>query len=237
MIAEYLDRPFVISQLRAQREFLVKLRRLIAKKDKATLASLKKNKIKPAQIALAIAELAKALAAAKKDKHHSDTAPFIPRDAVTCSLQAGLTQLAASKGKAQARVRAEPTPTTRRAGKSAATAKRVQTAARLELKQQQGVEIDPDEFSPSEPAAFSNESEDDDDDDDDDGDLAVKTDPDPPRNFFGDDDEHPLADNYRLLGLLSLDEVWFLNHHRGIACHLMMREPDLEIPDEKNGET
>ena len=104
----------------------------------------------------------------------------------------------------------------------------------MELKQQQGVKIDPAEFSPSEPAALSEEPEDDEGNDgDEDGDIAVKTDPDPPRNFFGDDDEHPLADNYRLMGFLSLDEVWFFHHHRGIACHLMMREPDHEIPDEK----
>ena len=104
----------------------------------------------------------------------------------------------------------------------------------MELKQQQGVEIDPAEFSPPEPEPISEEPEDDDDDED--GDIAVKTDPDPPRRFF-DEDEHPLADNYRLMGSLTLDEVWFLSHHRGIACHLMVREPDLEIPEENKEET
>lgn len=138
MIAEYLDRPFVISQLRDQRGFLIKLRKLVAKKDKATLASLKKNKIKPAQIDLAIAELARALALAKKDKSHADGAPFIPRDAVTCSLQAGLTQLASRKGKVRARKDLEPASTKRRAVKSPSGEKGPQTAARLELKEKPG---------------------------------------------------------------------------------------------------
>ncbi len=104
----------------------------------------------------------------------------------------------------------------------------------MELKQQQGLEIDPDEFSPSEredyPEVPAKPADDEDDDDDEDGSIAVKTDPDPPQMYF--DDEHPLAGNYRLLGFLSLEEVWIYPHHRGIACHLMTREPDLEIPEE-----
>ena len=48
-----------------------------------------------------------------------------------------------------------------------------------------------------------------------------------------DDDAHPLAGNYMCGGVLTLDEVWFYSHFRGIASHLMQREPDLEIPEEK----
>ena len=115
----------------------------------------------------------------------------------------------------------------------------------MELKKQQGVEIDPVEFSPAEqppypqmedilPAPeeevagqdFRTGS-----DDDGDSDIAVETDPDPPPSLL-DDDEHPLARNYLCGGTLTLDEVWFYSHFRGIAVHLMQREPDLEIPEE-----
>jgi hypothetical protein len=64
-----------------------------------------------------------------------------------------------------------------------------------------------------------------------DGDVAVKEKPDPPPSWF--DDEHPLADQYQLMGCLTLSEVWFMSHHRDIAVYLMGRPPDLEIPDEK----
>ncbi len=117
----------------------------------------------------------------------------------------------------------------------------------LELKKQQGVEIDPAEFSPEEDppypqmedilpaqeeegpgADFTTGS-----DDDGDSNIAVETEPDPPPL---DDDEHPLAENYRCAGVLSLSEVWFYSHLRGIAVHLMRREPDLEIPEEERPE-
>lgn len=103
----------------------------------------------------------------------------------------------------------------------------------MELKQQQGAEINPEEFSPSERAEFpepKSSINQDDDDDDGDGEIAVDHDPDP--SDFLSEDEHPLADSYRLLGHLTLNEAWFLTHHRGLAVHLMMREPDVEIPDE-----
>ncbi|MEP7250659.1 MAG: hypothetical protein ABI787_12870, partial [Spartobacteria bacterium] len=126
----------------------------------------------------------------------------------------------------------------------------------LELKKQQGVEIDPDDFSPSEPGAppkkpvasgatRPNDEEDDedesdfqmdendenDDDGDDEGGIAVATDRDPEVDWL-DDGEHPLADNYRCAGSITLEEVWFYAHFRGIACHLMQREPDREIAEE-----
>ncbi|MGI9089391.1 MAG: hypothetical protein ACR2HH_16895 [Chthoniobacterales bacterium] len=108
----------------------------------------------------------------------------------------------------------------------------------LELKKQQGVEIDPEEFSPTEQPPYP-QMEDilpakddvDDSNSDDDGGIAIETDPDPPEMMFADD-EHPLANNYFCAGTLSQDEVWFYDNYRGIAVHLMGREPDLEIPKE-----
>jgi hypothetical protein len=114
----------------------------------------------------------------------------------------------------------------------------------LELKKQQGAEIDPAEFSPSEQPPYpqrediqppADEEKSDYNfnvDDNDDGDIAVKTDPDPPPSLF-DDNGHPLAGNYRLAGTLLLGEAWFYSHFRGIAIYIMKREPDLEIPEEK----
>ncbi|MBI3416661.1 MAG: hypothetical protein HY043_15320 [Verrucomicrobia bacterium] len=106
---------------------------------------------------------------------------------------------------------------------------------RLELKKQAGEEIDPQEFVP--PAATPlplppwerDEDEDDEDDDNWSGDVAVKEKPDPPPSWL--DDEHPLADNYRLMGRLTLSEIWFMPHHRDLAGYLMGRPPDHEIPE------
>ena len=36
-----------------------------------------------------------------------------------------------------------------------------------------------------------------------------------------DDDEHPLAGEYRLAAYLTLDEIWFYTHHRDLAIYLM----------------
>ena len=64
--------------------------------------------------------------------------------------------------------------------------------------------------------------------------MAVKEKPDPPPSFH--DGEHPLADNYRLMGHLSLSEIWFPNHCRDLATYLLRRQPDLDIPEEKEEE-
>lgn len=107
----------------------------------------------------------------------------------------------------------------------------------LELKKQEGAEITPEEFSPSERAPFpeppwKKESEDDDDDDEgDDSDIATKEKPAPPRMFF--DDEHPLAMNYSIYGLLTLDVLWFHCRKRDLAIQIMGREPDEEYPEEE----
>lgn len=111
----------------------------------------------------------------------------------------------------------------------------------LDLKKQQGDEIDPADFSPSKrtpsPQREDIEPPPEEPDDDSylnaDGDIAVKTEPDPPRVDFEEEDAHPLASNYSLAGALVLGEVWFFSHFRDIAVHLMQREPDEEIPDEE----
>jgi hypothetical protein len=109
----------------------------------------------------------------------------------------------------------------------------------LELKKQEGGEVVPEEFSPSEQAPYpippwTIEPPDDEaggDDDQNEGDVATKEKPQPPVRYF--DDEHPLADNYRLLATLTPDEVWFLPHHRALAIQLMRREPDVELPTDE----
>jgi hypothetical protein len=114
----------------------------------------------------------------------------------------------------------------------------------MELRKQQGIEIDPAEFSPTQDDPpypqmedLLQEQEDEEKDfttsNDDEGDsnIAVETNPDP---LPLDDDAHPLAGNYMCAGALTLDEVWFYGHFRGIAVHLMRREPDLEIPKENS---
>jgi hypothetical protein len=114
----------------------------------------------------------------------------------------------------------------------------------LELKKQQGLEIDPAEFSPTPEAEYPQrpdpaEAEDsafgDDDDDNEDGDIAVATDPDPPSSPW-DDDDHPLADNYLCAGTILLDEMWIYAHLAGIGCHLMQRQPDRELTEDPKPE-
>ena len=109
----------------------------------------------------------------------------------------------------------------------------------LELKQQQGQEIDPGEFSPTEPDPYperpSESDEEDEDEGDGEGNIAIEKKPDPPAHFF-DDEEHPLARNYYLWARFTLEEVWFQPRNRGLAIHLMQREPDLDIPDEEKKE-
>lgn len=104
---------------------------------------------------------------------------------------------------------------------------------RFQLKKDEGSPIKPGEFAAPPPTPLPPppwEREDEEDEGDDAGDVAVKKKPDPPPSFL--DDEHPLADNYRLYGALTLSEAWFLPHHRALAAYLMGRQPDLEIPEE-----
>lgn len=107
---------------------------------------------------------------------------------------------------------------------------------RYELNKQLGVKINPEDFVP-EPLASSEpleskEAEDDDADDDGSGvEVAVEEDED--CELILDDDDHPLADKYRLFGHVNLREVWFPIRDRDLAVYLLNRQPDLEIPEEK----
>ncbi len=116
MISDYLDREYVLSETRAQRDWLMALQKKVIKKDKATLAELRKHKITPAQLARAIAALGDALANAKKDREHPQGTPYIPKDPVTCGLQAGLTRIAIESGEVQANAPAPTAKTTVRRG-------------------------------------------------------------------------------------------------------------------------
>jgi hypothetical protein len=104
---------------------------------------------------------------------------------------------------------------------------------RYELKKQSGEQVAPKEFAPPPPQPLPAppwEREDGEDEEDSAaGDIAVKKKPDPPSSWL--DDEHPLADNYRLMATLTLSEIWFAPHHRDLAVYLMGREPDREIGD------
>ena len=60
--------------------------------------------------------------------------------------------------------------------------------------------------------------------------MAVKKKPDPPPSWF--DTDHPLADQYNMMGVLTLSEVWFSTRSRDLAIYLMHRQPDEDIPEE-----
>jgi hypothetical protein len=101
---------------------------------------------------------------------------------------------------------------------------------RYELKRQAGEEVSPNEFAPppktEEPAAaepeadWKRDADADADGDEGDGTVATETEADDDADPMFDD-QHPLADQYGLLGKLTLSEVWFLPHHRDIATYLM----------------
>ena len=99
---------------------------------------------------------------------------------------------------------------------------------RYELKKQEGAKISPKEFQPPPPPPNLEPpwEQEIDDDGPGDSDVAVKKKPDPPPSWL--DNEHPLADNYRLLAHLTLSEIWFMPHQRDLAVYLMRREPDVE---------
>ena len=106
---------------------------------------------------------------------------------------------------------------------------------RLDLKKQAGEKINPEDFAvpPSEPFSpppWESEDEEEDDSNDGEGGVAVKEKPDPPPSFL--DDEHPLADKYRIIGSVNLAEVWAISHARDLGVYLLGRQPDREIPED-----
>ena len=137
MISDYLDRGYVLSETRAQRDWLVRLQTRVFKKDQAALAELRRHKVTPAQLKRVIAALTDALAKAKKDKKHPQGSPYIPNDPITCGLQVGLTRIAIDAG--QVKVNAPATrkaPSRLRSGKPAGSA--VDTSPTLRLRNRAG---------------------------------------------------------------------------------------------------
>lgn len=101
---------------------------------------------------------------------------------------------------------------------------------RYELLKQDGLPIQPEEFAAPapEPPKSMQETANREDEFDEDADTIDEED----EGDFLDDDEHPLAENYRLLADVTMHTIWFLPHHRTLAVQLMGREPDEEYPDE-----
>lgn len=107
---------------------------------------------------------------------------------------------------------------------------------RYELKKEEGQSIIPEEFAPGDriplpPPPWEREDEDEDSDDPNSGDIAVKKKPDPPPSWF--DDEHPLADNYRMFGRFDLEKIHVSNRDESLITYLMRRPPDEIIPEEE----
>ena len=114
MIADYLDRDYVLSETRAHRNSLVALQKKVLKKDKKALAALRQNEITQTQLAQVIAALNQALAKASKDKKHPQGSAYLPPDPVTCGLQAGMTRIAMDSGQVQLNKPAPAKTATRR---------------------------------------------------------------------------------------------------------------------------
>ena len=141
MISDYLDREYVLSETRAQRDWLATLQKKVLKKDKAALAELRKHKISQAQLARVIAALTDALAGAKKDKKHPQGSAYIPNDPVTCGLQAAMTRIAIDRGQVRVNAPAPAKAVTRRGaarGRGKAGAGVVDTSPMLRLRQRAG---------------------------------------------------------------------------------------------------
>ncbi len=114
MISEYLDRDYVLSETRAQRDWLIALKRRAQDRDKEVLAKLKALRITLPQIDRVITALDDALVRGEKDKKHPQGSAYIPTDPVTCGLQAGLTRIAIEHGQVEANAPAAESVPSRR---------------------------------------------------------------------------------------------------------------------------
>ena len=74
------------------------------------------------------------------------------------------------------------------------------------------------------------EANDSNDNDDDDSDIATEINDDAPDWFRWDPNRHPLADSYRLFGILHFDGFYFFEHFTAIAENLMGRKIDGSLP-------
>ena len=114
MISEYLDRTYVLSETRGQRDWLMALKKRAQHRDNEVLAKLRALGITLSQIDRVIEAMGDAFARAKNDKKHPRGAPYIPRDPVTCGLQAGLTRISLEHGLVEANPQAAETAPSRR---------------------------------------------------------------------------------------------------------------------------
>ena len=94
MITELLQQEFVLNQARAQRKWLVALKKAAAKKDADALALMKKHRFTPAKLDQAIHVFDIALKRAAKDKKHGKEGAYIPSNPLLCGFQSALTSLA-----------------------------------------------------------------------------------------------------------------------------------------------
>ncbi|MBI2924998.1 MAG: hypothetical protein HYY24_04745 [Verrucomicrobia bacterium] len=107
---------------------------------------------------------------------------------------------------------------------------------RYDLKKEDGQPIKQEEFAapaptPLPPPPWERDDDEEDSNDVDAGDVLVKKKPDAPPSWL--DDDHPLADNYRLIGHLTRTEAWFYSRDQSLVAYLMGRAPDLIIPEEE----
>lgn len=101
MISEYLQRNFVLNELKKQRDKLGELQRLFRSNDenKRNLAQelLARHKITPEQLNQAVFAIDHAIKRAQQDHKDRLEAGYIPTDAVTCGLQAHWTREAMAR--------------------------------------------------------------------------------------------------------------------------------------------
>jgi hypothetical protein len=113
----------------------------------------------------------------------------------------------------------------------------LQQLHRMDVKKQLGEPVKPEDFVPPAPLPLPSppwERDEDDEDGDDNsgiGGVKLKEKPEPPPDPW--DDDHPLAENYRMMAHLTLSELWIIAYARDLAAYLMGRQPDEEIPEEK----
>ncbi len=133
MISEYLNRDIVLKKVQSQRDKLSALEARLKARDPKAAALLKKHKITRKDLGRAIAALDHSLAQAAADKEHGDGGAYIPRDVLTCALQAAWTRQAIKEKRVKP-VAKKPAPPAMRGGPRAAAKKPVEdTSPRLQL--------------------------------------------------------------------------------------------------------
>lgn len=134
MISDLLDRDYVLSQTKAERDWLADLLKKAKAKHAGAVAALRRHGIDEKKIQRAIAALDTAIASA--DSADEGSKAFIPRDPITCALQAGMTTMADKRANT---VSAEPIPPARRATGKAKRAIDTSPTERLKRRATAGV--------------------------------------------------------------------------------------------------